>query len=113
MTTLVTLCRRDELADGAARGFTVDRRGEPFTLFALRRGDRVDVWQNFCPHLGVELNWAPDHFLTHDGAYYLCGTHGALFRLDDGYCVQGPCQGRSLIRIPAAWRDDALEIVLP
>jgi nitrite reductase/ring-hydroxylating ferredoxin subunit len=29
----------------------------------------------------------------------MCGTHGAVFRPEDGYCFDGPCSGRSLVRI--------------
>jgi nitrite reductase/ring-hydroxylating ferredoxin subunit len=29
----------------------------------------------------------------------MCGTHGAVFRPEDGYCFEGPCTGRRLARI--------------
>lgn len=35
-----------------------------------------------------------------DGFHLLCGTHGALFRPQDGYCVSGPCVGDSLEPVP-------------
>lgn len=89
------LCRFDELPDGGTRGFPPAPGG--FTgLFALRRGERVQVWVNSCPHLGVPLDWAPDRFLTYDGSRIVCSTHGAEFRLDDGLCLRGPCKGDRL-----------------
>ena len=31
-----------------------------------------------------------------DKRHFLCRTHGALYRIDTGACVQGPCGGLSL-----------------
>lgn len=98
------LCRLDELADGATRGFPPAPGG--FTgLFALRRGERVQVWVNSCPHLGVPLDWAPDQFLAYGGTRIVCSTHGAEFRLDDGLCVRGPCKGDRLETVPVTVED--------
>jgi nitrite reductase/ring-hydroxylating ferredoxin subunit len=30
----------------------------------------------------------------------MCAHHSAMFRFEDGLCVDGPCQGASLIRFP-------------
>ena len=93
------LCRLTDLPDGAARGFPPAPGG--FTgLFAIRRGDRVHAYVNACPHIGVSLDWAPDRFLTRDGTQIVCSTHGALFTIETGLCVDGPCQGDSLEPVP-------------
>lgn len=110
---MIRLCALDELPDGETRGFEVPGRIERFPLFVYRRGARIDVWRNACPHLGVPLEWQPDRFLTPDHDYFMCATHGALFRLDDGVCVSGPCRGKLLGRVGAEIRDDALWVDLP
>lgn len=98
------LCRVDEIADGAARGFAASPGG--FTgLFAVRRGDAVAVYVNACPHVGVPLDLLPDRFLSADGGLIVCSTHGALFRIEDGLCVDGPCEGQSLEAVPVTLRD--------
>jgi nitrite reductase/ring-hydroxylating ferredoxin subunit len=89
------LCRVDEIADGSAKGFAAAPGGF-CGLFAVRRGERVYVYVNACPHVGAPLDWAPDRFLTADGGRIVCGTHGAQFRIEDGLCVAGPCAGRNL-----------------
>lgn len=95
-----TLCRVEDVPDGAARGFGPAPGG--FTgLFAVRQGTAVFVFVNTCPHLGVPLDWAPGHFLTADGARIICGTHGALFRIGDGVCTSGPCIGDRLEAVTA------------
>ena len=94
------LCRLDDIPDGAARGFGPAPGG--FTgLFAVRRGAAAFIYVNSCPHVGASLDWAPDKFLTADGAHIVCSTHGALFDLEGGLCVRGPCLGDRLESIPA------------
>ena len=103
LRSLESLCRLDEVPDGDARGFEVPGPdGEPLRLIVLRRGDHVRVFENRCPHRGTPLDWQPDRFLDAAGEHLICATHGALFRLDDGACVAGPCLGDALTRI-AAW----------
>lgn len=89
------LCRVDEIPDGGARGFGPAPGG--FTgLFAVRRGTSVFVYVNACPHIGASLDWGPDRFLTADGAHIVCANHGALFGIEDGACIRGPCVGDRL-----------------
>jgi nitrite reductase/ring-hydroxylating ferredoxin subunit len=90
------LCGLDEIADGEARGFDFGRGAEPREVFLVRDGGRVHGYVNSCPHLGTPLEFNPDGFLTADGSAILCSTHGALFRIEDGYCFAGPCAGSSL-----------------
>lgn len=103
------LCRLDEVPDGGTRGFPPAPGG--FTgLFALRRGERVQVWVNSCPHLGVPLDWAPDQFLGYGGTRIVCSTHGAEFRLDDGLCLRGPCKGDRLEAVPVTVEDGVVRV---
>ncbi len=98
--SLRPLCRREEIPDGQAKGFAP---AAGFVgLFAIRRGDEVFVYVNSCPHVGVALDIMPDRFLNHRGTAIICAVHGAEFRIDDGFCTQGPCLGDSLEAIPAS-----------
>jgi nitrite reductase/ring-hydroxylating ferredoxin subunit len=38
----------------------------------------------------------------------MCGTHGAVFRPEDGQCIDGPCQGHALTRIGIRVEDGAI-----
>ncbi|GAC1493930.1 MAG: Rieske (2Fe-2S) protein [Acetobacteraceae bacterium] len=90
----------DDIPDGASRGFGPAHGG--FTgLFAVRRGSQVFVYVNACPHVGTSLDWAPNRFLTADGGLIVCATHGALFAIEGGVCVHGPCVGERLEAVPA------------
>jgi nitrite reductase/ring-hydroxylating ferredoxin subunit len=94
------LCRLEEIPEGQARGFSP---AAGFAgLFAVRRGGQVHVYVNACPHLGVALDIMPDRFLSHRGDAIVCALHGALFRIEDGFCTHGPCVGESLEAVPAS-----------
>ena len=85
-----------DLAEGACREFELGGEDEPVACFAVRHRGRLHLYRNSCPHTGVSLNWLPDQFLTEAGDFLQCTLHGALFRIEDGACVRGPCLGRSL-----------------
>jgi nitrite reductase/ring-hydroxylating ferredoxin subunit len=101
------LCALADIPDGGAKGFPPAPGG--FTgLFAVRHGDQVRAFVNSCPHLGVPLDWAPDRFLCADGGHIVCATHGARFRIADGFCFHGPCQGDRLEPVSVEIRDGSL-----
>lgn len=87
------ICALDELEEGTARTFCIHERQE---VFIVRQGGHVHGYYNRCPHTGAPLNWLPDQFLDTSGTYIQCSGHDALFRIEDGLCVSGPCHGQSL-----------------
>lgn len=95
------LCRLDSIADGGSAAFEPEINGYPRRLMAIRRGGRVLVYANACPHLGLPLDIVPGRFLDAAGTHILCTNHGALFRITDGVCVKGPCVGAALTAVPA------------
>ncbi|MES2259951.1 MAG: Rieske 2Fe-2S domain-containing protein [Pseudomonadota bacterium] len=92
---LMRLCRFDELADGAARGFDPRGAGED-TVFVLKRGAILRAYRNLCPHQLRPLEYRRHQFLTRDGGHIVCHAHNALFDPDSGVCVLGACLGQAL-----------------
>jgi nitrite reductase/ring-hydroxylating ferredoxin subunit len=90
------LCRLDEIPDGTAKGFELGSAEEPLEIFVVREGTRVLGYVNVCPHTGSPLDWQPDDFMSEDGGHLMCHTHGALFEIEDGFCIAGPCAGDQL-----------------
>ena len=89
-----TLCRVEEIPEGGVRGFGPSPGG--FTgLIATRLGGRVLAYVNACPHVGVALDKEPGRFRVRDGQV-VCAAHGAVFALEGGACVAGPCVGERL-----------------
>lgn len=108
MTEERALCRLEEIPDGDSRGFP-GVPGSFIGLLAVRRGEDVHVYVNSCPHVGVALDIVPDRFLDHRRERIVCAVHGALFRIEDGFCLSGPCAGESLEAVPS--RVDAAGVV--
>lgn len=94
------LCRLEEIEDGEGKGFVLGAGVERRELVVIREGRRVHGYLNACPHLGTPLELLPDRFMNADGSYVLCHTHGALFEIETGYCIAGPCAGQSLTPVP-------------
>lgn len=101
----ISLGALDLIADGAARNFVIALRAGRFHGFVVRRGDTVTGYVDRCPHMGVPLAQTLDQYLSPDGALIQCSWHGALFRIDDGACVGGPCAGARLNPWPLQVRD--------
>ena len=97
------LCCADEIPDGTARGFAVGER--KLRILVARRGEALFAYINRCPHVGTPLDWSPDEFMDRTGRHLMCATHGALFSVEEGTCVAGPCQGDRLEPFPIALRD--------
>lgn len=93
------LCQLADLPDGGARGFDPLARGRD-TVFAVRQGGAVRVWADRCPHHGTPMPWRKDAYLNAAGDRIVCAAHGALFEVDSGLCVQGPCLGDHLRPMP-------------
>lgn len=100
------LCRIDELPDDGAREFSADGQ----SIVVLRRDGQIHAYLNWCPHLGIELNFQPDVFLDSDNQFIQCANHGALFEIDTGYCLSGPCSGDKLVAVKHSVRGDELWI---
>jgi nitrite reductase/ring-hydroxylating ferredoxin subunit len=94
------LCALSDLPDPGSRGFTTETAAGNLELFVVRRAGRLCAYRNSCPHTGATLEWMPNVFLDAKGELIQCGLHGALFLIDTGECVHGPCLGRFLTPLP-------------
>lgn len=92
----VALGSLDLIADGKARGFVLEIGGARFHGFVVRQGSAVHGYVDRCPHMGVPLAHELDDYLSPLSNHIACGWHGALFRVDDGRCVAGPCKNAYL-----------------
>ncbi|WP_088141427.1 Rieske (2Fe-2S) protein [Achromobacter xylosoxidans] len=86
------LCRVEDIPDGGSLTVRIDAR----PVILLRRGATVWGYQNRCPHFSVTLDAAHGAVLTYEAQVLMCAHHSALFRFEDGLCIEGPCQGAAL-----------------
>ena len=99
------LCRLEDVPDGGSDGFFTDTPDGRLLYMVIRQGDEAFVYKNACPHTGMPLDFKPGRFLTKDGTLIQCSTHGAKFKIKDGVCVSGPCQGDKLKAVKTEIRD--------
>ena len=107
----IEVCDFDELADPGSREFYFAEERE--RGFVVRRGDELYAYRNHCMHVGYPLNWKPHEFLTRDGRNIICAAHGAIYRIDTGVCIEGPCPGKRLRAYPAAVRNGTVFVRIP
>ena len=89
----VLLCPLDAVPDGGA---CVASAGRADDVVIVRRGQQAWAYINRCPHFSVCLDYEPGDVLTYDGQVLMCAHHSALFRFEDGLCIEGPCAGAAL-----------------
>ena len=85
------------IEEGAAQEFVLGTGAQRIAVLVLRWGGALKAYVNSCPHQGTPLGVLPDEFFDIAGRHLLCRTHGAQFRPGDGYCIAGPCAGKSLV----------------
>ncbi len=90
------LCTLDEIDNKTSKGFQTPIG----PIFAVKKKNKLYLYANECPHLGVNLEWQPDQFLDSSKQLIQCAMHGAQFLIDSGQCIHGPCSGQKLRAIP-------------
>ena len=103
----------ETLADGDSLSFELPEAAGGGEGFVTRRGSDYFVYRNRCPHWGVDLDMGFGEFYDPKLDRIFCRNHGALFQLDDGLCVWGPCTGKALESLPYEREGEALVIALP
>lgn len=104
------LCRSDELAEGGAIGIENDEPAERGYVL-IRRNNRIYAYRNRCPHTGVNLEWLPNQFFDSSGHYLQCAVHGAIFEVESGHCLRGPCAGDALTPVKVEERDTGIVLL--
>jgi nitrite reductase/ring-hydroxylating ferredoxin subunit len=97
------LCITD-IPENSSKGF--ESKGEKY--FAVKKQNKIYVYKNSCPHIGVALDWVEDQFLDASGSMIQCANHGALFVIENGACVAGPCSGKKLTAVKFTITDNLL-----
>ncbi|MCG8534082.1 MAG: Rieske (2Fe-2S) protein [Pseudomonadales bacterium] len=93
---MIELCHIDDIKENSSRGFNLEQGG----LFVVKKHSQIYVYSNSCPHIGIPLEFQPDEFLDKEKNYIQCANHGALFEINTGHCIVGPCTGQALKAIP-------------
>ena len=99
------LCHLNDIPENSVKGMVATVEGKQRNIFIVRREGRAYAYLNWCPHNQVLIDQIPGQFFNKDNSLIQCSKHGALFRIEDGYCVEGPCKGESLQELPCESKD--------
>jgi len=105
------LCTLAEIPEQGAKEIVFGEGYDSFRVLLLRTGTEIRAYRNCCPHFRVPLNYEPGIFHILDGKVLICAHHGAMYRIADGVCFDGPCEGASLLRIPVATIDGRVVLI--
>jgi len=95
----VVLAKLDEITNGQAKGFDPLCSGRD-SMFVIRQDDKAYAYLDICPHYGdTTLPWKKHQYLNADKTHIVCAAHRAVFNIQDGNCVKGPCLGQALKNI--------------
>jgi nitrite reductase/ring-hydroxylating ferredoxin subunit len=93
------LCPIAMLPENAPKFFAFNASSPtPFVYFVVKRGQRLDVFLNRCPHKDLQIG-TRDKKPSYSAGEVTCVQHKAVFSVDTGKCVRGVCVGRSMSRI--------------
>lgn len=106
--TDIFLCDPLRLEDPDSLAVTLGSGIHAIELMVVRSQGEIRAWLNRCPHTGSPLDWMPGKFLSVDKKHIQCAVHDALFRLDDGLCVAGPCVDDRLQAIEIKQKESAV-----
>lgn len=105
------LCELADIKQHKSKGFTVNTDNGIRHIFLVQLEGNLYGYINRCPHTGVSLDWMPDEFLDVTEKLIQCATHGARFRIEDGLCVYGPCNGDSLTPVSITIQQDKVYLL--
>lgn len=114
MNPFTPVCQLADLDATGCFGFAMGEGDWPLRGVIVRGPDgAVRAWVNRCPHAGHRLELREHDFLTADGKFIQCRSHGALFDPMDGRCLAGPCVGHRLSEILVQICDETINIAPP
>ncbi len=94
------LCRLDSIEDGGCSEVDGVAAEGDLRVIVVRKAGMAWGYVNRCPHFSLPLNSAPNRFLTFAPHRLMCAYHCAVFRFEDGVCIEGPALGMRLDAIP-------------
>ena len=96
-----------------AKPFQAKIKGKIFQGILVRKDGQFFAYQNLCQHLPITLDLQDGQFLTHDRNFLQCHMHGAMYELNTGLCIAGPCEGARLKGLEIEEDEQQVVIKLP
>lgn len=78
-----------------------------------RKGGRTYAYANICRHVPLTLDLGDGEVASADRQVFLCHHHGARYRIEDGKCLYGPCDGEHLFPLQFEEAYGELTLLVP
>ena len=104
------LCKTSDIEDPGSKSFDIKIKRKTWSIFVVHKDGEFFAYYNQCPHTGASLEWQPDQFLDLDKRLIQCATHDALFLINSGKCIAGPCAGEKLQALPLSIKANKIHL---
>lgn len=96
------IAKVDDLTPGSVKKFWLICQKYRLDAFLINDQGSFHAYVNRCRHMPTPLDFVRDEFISDDGRFLRCYTHGALYEFATGLCIDGPCKGEALYRLPVS-----------
>ena len=110
--TIVAVSIRN-FKEGSVKPFKAKVEGKLFHGLLVKKNGKFYAYRNLCKHLPVTLDLLDGNFVNHEETLIQCHMHGALYELETGYCIEGPCQGANLDCLEIKVEEKRVVITVP
>lgn len=107
------VARVDDMKPGSVRKFWLICEKYRVNAFLINDQGKFHAYVNRCRHMSTPLDFVRYQFFAPDGRHLICLTHGALYDPATGLCVDGPCKGLSLYRLPVVVNNGEVLVACP
>jgi len=106
----LTVVSKRGFNEGESRAFECRVQGKKFKGLVVKKNGKFFAYENLCMHLPIPLDLEDDNFFSFDKAFLQCQMHGALYEIETGKCVGGPCLDSQLRALPL--HEEASRIII-
>jgi nitrite reductase/ring-hydroxylating ferredoxin subunit len=107
------VARTTEVQAGSVKKFWIICQQYRVDGFLVNDNGSFHAYVNRCRHMPTPLDFIRDQFVSEDGRYLMCYTHGALYERSTGLCIAGPCKGETLYRLPVCVDQEDILVSCP
>lgn len=102
------ICNIDDIKDNGASVYKLNNSNIDYEIIIVRKNFKIHGFKNLCPHANLPLNLNSLEVLSRDKKHLICKNHAALFDIDSGVCVSGPCIGKGLELVNLKIKDEKI-----
>ncbi len=94
------IARAEEVTPGSVKKFWLICQKYRIDCFLVNERGSYHAYINRCRHMATPLDFIRNQFHTDERRNLICMMHSAIYEPHSGLCIDGPCKGLSLYRLP-------------